>query len=80
MLYEGLTMATEWGVMHKLLFGSDFPVSNPEHACASLRAVNAIVEGTRLPRVPEEAVEQIIHADALSVLGLKDPRSGGSVA
>lgn len=77
MLYEGLTMATEWGVLDKLLFGSDFPVSNPREAFAKLRSVNEIVAGTQMPKVPEEAIEQIIHADALGALGLTDPRTAG---
>jgi hypothetical protein len=73
MLYEGLVMATEWGVLHKLLFGSDYPVTRPVDAFASLRSVNNIVAGTALPRVPEEAIEAIIHADALGALGLEMP-------
>jgi uncharacterized protein len=75
MLYEGLVMATEWGVMHKLLFGSDFPVTTPDYACAALRGVNGIVAGTAMPRVDEDAVEAVIHADALGALGLEDPRA-----
>lgn len=72
-LYEGLTMATEWGIMDKLLFGSDFPVTTPQTAIDSLHAVNDIVEGTRLPKVSMEQVDKIIHADALGVLGLSLP-------
>lgn len=75
MVYEGLLMATEWGVMHKLLFGSDFPVTTPQFAMERLRAVNEIVEGTQLPRISLEQIEQIIHADALKVLNLADPRT-----
>lgn len=74
MLYEGLLMATEWGVLDKLLFGSDFPVTTPTQAISALRAVNDVVAGTGMPRVPLLAVEHIIHADALGVLGLSDPR------
>ena len=74
MLYEGLVMATEWGVMHKLLFGSDFPVTTPKYAMERLRDVNAIVEGTKMPQISLEQVEQIIHADALGALNLADPR------
>jgi hypothetical protein len=72
-LYEGLTLATEWGVMGKILFGSDFPVTTPRTAIDSLRNVNEIVEGTRLPRVPLELIEGIIQADALGALGLSVP-------
>ncbi len=48
MVYEGLLMASEWGVMHKLLFGSDFPITTPGFAIERLRYVNAIVDGTKL--------------------------------
>ncbi|KAA1418289.1 amidohydrolase [Mumia zhuanghuii] len=68
--YESLLAAVEWGCTHKLLLGSDFPIANTGEAIAGLRAVNTILEGTRLPRVPSELVEGIIHADALSALGL----------
>jgi predicted TIM-barrel fold metal-dependent hydrolase len=60
--------------MHKLLFGSDFPVTTPAYAIERLRAVNDILEGTKLPRVSLEQIENIIHADALGLLGLEDPR------
>jgi predicted TIM-barrel fold metal-dependent hydrolase len=73
MVYEGLVQATEWGVLDKLLFGSDFPVTTPRTAMAKLRAVNDIVAGTNLPKIPLEAIENIIHADALSRLGLEVP-------
>jgi len=74
MTYEAMLMATEWGVMHKLLFGSDFPITTPKYAMERLRAVNEIVEGTNLPKISPEQIEQIIHADALGILNLKDPR------
>jgi uncharacterized protein len=80
MLYEGLVMASEWGVMGKLLFGSDFPISTPDIACAALRGTNAIVAGTGMPRVDEDAIEAVIHADALGALGLADPRTSKTTA
>ena len=74
MTYEALVMAHEWGAMHKLLFGSDFPVTTPSYAMERLRAVNEIVAGTAMPKIPLEKIEAIIHADALSALSLTDPR------
>ncbi|MBI4923298.1 MAG: amidohydrolase [Devosia nanyangense] len=68
--YEALIKATEWGVLDKVLFGSDFPIATPAETMAGLRGVNAIVEGTRMPRVPEDKIEDIIHRDSLSLLGL----------
>jgi hypothetical protein len=52
------------------LFATDFPVATVAETIAALRQVNRLVEGTLLPRVPEEAIEQIIHRDALALLGL----------
>lgn len=68
--YESLLAAVEWGAAHKLLLGSDFPIATTVEAIAGLRRVNRIVEGTNLPRIPEEVVEGVIHADALAALGM----------
>ena len=49
----------------------DSPAVDPiAETIDGLRNVNQIVKGTRLPRVPEEAIEAIIHRDALALLGL----------
>lgn len=68
--YQSLLAATEWGATGKLLLGSDFPIANSGEAIAGLRRVNDIVAGTGLPRIPDEAIEGIVHADALGALGL----------
>lgn len=73
-LYESLLFAVEWGATRKLLLGSDFPISTTAEAISGLHRVNDIVEGTRFPRIPDEVIEGIVHADALSHLGLEDPR------
>ena len=74
-LYESLLFAVEWGAAGKLLLGSDFPIATTAEAIAGLHRVNDIVDGTRMPRVPDEVIEGIVHADALAALGLDDPRS-----
>lgn len=71
--YESLLYACEWGATGKLLLGSDFPIANTAEAIAGLRRVNDLTAGTGMPRIPEEAIEQIIHADALGALGLSRP-------
>jgi len=68
--YEAMIKATEWNVLHKLLLGSDFPISTVEEAINGLRNVNAIIAGTAMPRVPEDKIEEIIHRDSLTLLGL----------
>jgi predicted TIM-barrel fold metal-dependent hydrolase len=59
--YQALMTALEYGVEQKLIFGSDFPSATPEQAVTGLWKVNDIVEGTRFPRFPDEALHRIVH-------------------
>ena len=68
--YNALILAKEYGVLDKLLFGTDYPFTTPETSLQGLRSCNKLVEGTNLPRLEEEEIESIIHAPALSLLGL----------
>ena len=68
--WEQMIKATEWNVLDKLLFGTDFPVTTVQETIDGLRRVNQVVEGTQLPRVPEEQIERIIQRDSLALLGL----------
>jgi len=70
--YNCMRLATEWGVLDKLLFGTDYPVATPQETMEALRRPNSAIEGTTLPRIPEEAMEEIIERDALTLLGLTD--------
>ena len=70
--YQALRLATEWNVLDKLVFGSDFPVATPRETIDGLLAVNRVVEGTGLPRVPEEALQRIVERDTLALLGIAD--------
>ena len=71
--YEGLRLATEWGALDKLLFGSDFPIATPAETAAGLRRVNDPIAGTKLPPVPLEKIEELIERDPLPLLGLERP-------
>ncbi|MDE2840302.1 MAG: amidohydrolase family protein [Chloroflexota bacterium] len=68
--YNALITAVEYGTADKLLFGTDFPLFTAADTIAGLRNVNAFVEGTALPRVPEDVIEGIIHRESLTLLGL----------
>jgi predicted TIM-barrel fold metal-dependent hydrolase len=68
--YTCMRLATEWNILHKLLFGSDYPVATPAETMAGMRSVNEPVARAGLPPVPEEAVEAIINRDSLALLGL----------
>jgi predicted TIM-barrel fold metal-dependent hydrolase len=69
-LYNSLILAQEYGVMHKILFGSDYPFATPGDSIAGLRSLNQMVEGTNLPRISNELLEAIIHRDTLTLLGI----------
>jgi len=68
--YQALILAKEYGVLNKLLFGSDYPFTTPEATIEALRNFNKLVEGTNLPRLETQEVEGLIHGPALSHLGL----------
>ena len=68
--YEAMIRATEWNVLDKLLFASDYPVTTAAETVAALRDVNRITAGTALPRVPEDKIEAIVYRDSLALLEL----------
>ncbi|MHA2394635.1 MAG: amidohydrolase family protein [Promethearchaeota archaeon] len=69
--YNSLVLAYEWGQLDKLLFGSDFPLTTPKETINGLRDLNNMLEGTRLPRIPEDDIENIINRDSLKILGIE---------
>jgi predicted TIM-barrel fold metal-dependent hydrolase len=68
--YNCMRLAEEWGVLPKLLFASDYPVSTPQENLDALRKPNQAIEGSHLPRISEAAMEEVICRDSLSLLGL----------
>jgi len=37
---------------------------------AGMRKVNRLVEGTGLPRIPDQVIDDLIHRNTLELLGL----------
>ncbi len=68
--YNALVMAMEYGVLDKLLFGTDYPFTTPASTIAALKKVNEMAAGTNMPRIPEAKIEEMIHRDSLPLLGL----------
>lgn len=68
--YQCLRLATEWSVLHKLVFGSDFPVATPQETLDAIPHVNDILEGTKLPPVPVDELLAAVQRDSLGLLGL----------
>jgi predicted TIM-barrel fold metal-dependent hydrolase len=69
-LYHSLMLVQEYGVWAKLLFGSDYPFTTVNDSIAGLRKLNSMLEGTRLPRLNESEIEELIGRDSLALLGL----------
>jgi predicted TIM-barrel fold metal-dependent hydrolase len=69
-LYNSLMLVQEYGVWDKVLFGTDFPFTTVDASVAGLRALNEMVEGTKLPRLDEQAMERMIYRDSFKLLGL----------
>jgi predicted TIM-barrel fold metal-dependent hydrolase len=68
--YHSLMLVQEYGVWDKVLLGSDYPFTTVNATVDGLRKLNAMLEGTALPRLDREAIERMIFRDALKVLGL----------
>lgn len=73
--YLALVHAQEWGVVDRILFGSDYPLWTPQQAIDALWALTEIGTGG-LPRVEPETIETILGADALVALGLEGATLG----
>lgn len=71
--YNALLNAHEYGVMDKLLFGSDFPHRNPAACIEALYSINQFSSGTNLVAIPREQLRGIVERDALVLLGIEKP-------
>ncbi len=69
-LYHSLMLVQEYGVWDKVLFGSDYPFTTPDASIVGMRALNDMLEGTKLPRLNLDAMERLFNRDSLSILGI----------
>ncbi len=68
--YNALVSAYQYGVIDKLLFGSDFPYQSATECIEALYSLNQIAHGTNLPIVPRESLRGIVERDTIALLGL----------
>lgn len=71
--YNALMPAYEYGVMDKLLFGSDFPHRSPAECIEALYSLNQVAAGTSLTTIPRQKLRGIVERDALALLGIEQP-------
>lgn len=69
--FNSMMLAQEYGVQHKLFFGTDYPFTTAEATMKALRSMNDMTKGTNLPKFNEEAFEEIIHRNSLRILGVE---------
>jgi predicted TIM-barrel fold metal-dependent hydrolase len=71
-LFHSLMLVHEYNVWDKILLGTDYPVTTVAETVAGLRSlVDVKIDRFSLPA---EQIEQLIHRDALALLGLADFR------
>ncbi|MEN3307160.1 MAG: uncharacterized protein V7603_3362 [Micromonosporaceae bacterium] len=67
--FMALVRAQEWGVVPKLLFGSDYPMWTPVEAVAGLREL-AAMKPAGLPSIASDTVDWLVDGDPRAALGL----------
>lgn len=67
-LFHSLMLVQEYGVWDKLLFGTDYPFTTVNGTLSGLRSLCEI----RMDKfqLPPDRIEELIHRDALTLLGL----------
>ncbi len=68
-LYHKLMSCIEYGITSKLLFGSDFPFSTPEKTIDDLLRLNNLIDGTNLPKIPNQVINAIIYDNPVKLFG-----------
>jgi hypothetical protein len=68
--YNSLMLVQEYGVWHKLLFGSDYPFTTIDASVKGIRSLNKMLDGTSLPRLNKEEIEALIYRPSNTILGL----------
>ena len=70
-LYNSLSLVQEYGVWHKVLFGTDYPFTTIDGTVEGVRNLNNMLEGTSLPRLNADEIEKMIFRNNFKLLGLK---------
>jgi len=70
-LYHSLMLLQEYGVWNKLLFGSDYPFTTVSASLQGMRNLNNMLNGTSLPRLDMDAMEQMFQRNTLELLEIE---------
>ena len=70
-LYHSLMLVQEYGMWDKVLFGSDYPFTTVDASLDGMRKLNAMLEGTALPRLSMDSMEKMFFRDTLDILEIE---------
>lgn len=65
--YNMLVLSQEYRITDKIFFGTDFPFARVDETVDGLVGINDMLDGTKLPRVSGETIEQILQSNPLKV-------------
>lgn len=68
--YHSLMLVQEYGVWHKLLFGTDYPFTTANATLETLSQLNTMFATSAVGQLRMEAIDEMIHRDTLGILGL----------
>ena len=69
--YNVMLLAQEYKVLHKILYGTDYPFCKSQEHINGVRNVNKVIATSGLPRVSDQAITDMLNRDACALLGLK---------
>lgn len=78
--YRAFASALDRGVADRICFASGFPARTPHEAAAALLALPTAMAGTGLPPIPHRFLRALLERDALSSLGIREPRAAAQPA
>lgn len=62
-----LILSQEYKITDKIFFGTDYPFAAVGESIDGLLNINAMLEGTMLPRVSQETMDQILQSNPFEV-------------
>lgn len=69
-MYGSLTLCKEYGVLDKLLFGTDYPVTRVEETVEGLMRLVGYADQMPFPSFTKDDIEALLERDKLAELGL----------
>ncbi len=73
--YQALKLAEEYTTDRKILFGTDYPFTTMASTLKGLKDLELYIQRYNLPPLRAGLIDEIVHRDALGLLGLARPKA-----